>query len=169
MFGLWICWFFQKPIAALELPAQLRKLTKLRRACSSSVRSSALLASLLSRNREAPTISPVGLTHRTGMSCVCVFLWAHCSGYRSPFPSAGRTGTVLANERSKLGLRWAPAKRSKAFLLLQHTDLNGLDYLVRGVGECRLFRLLRQDWGPYDQEICGSELVYALRTVWEGG
>ena len=37
--------------------------------------------------------------------------------------------------------------------LLRHQIYNGLDYLVRGVGECRLFRLVRHNWGPYDVDI----------------
>jgi cytidylate kinase len=53
------------------------------------------------------------------------------------------------------------SKGSRAFAAT-NPHLNGLDYLVSGVGECRLFRLVRQKW------VRKTRLVHAFRTMWEG-
>jgi hypothetical protein len=55
--------------------------------------------------------------------------------------------TALAWEKvaAKSSVVEAPGKRSRVASVLQHRS--GLDYLVRGVGECRVFWCSVKTWG----------------------
>jgi hypothetical protein len=120
---------------------------------------------LLPWNREAPIVSPVGLTQRTIRGALVRVIVAVAVLRSIQLEAWGRYSQA---RKKKWGLQRLSQTGPKR-LYCYNNSPNGLDYLVTGVGECRLFRLVRQDWRPCDLDTCGPQLFTHLQTVWKGG
>ena len=78
---------------------------------------------------------------------------------------------VMRSHQARVADMWVIELRQPVFgaALLLHNKSDGLDYLVRGVGECRLFWCGATLPVPKDVVFDDDSYTTHFRTVWKGG